>query len=89
MKLIRWLLSNIILIVFVLAITYAYVYWDNLTGEDTPLGKVIAYLSVEYDEVSEFLDGYEFDDGAGDRVAEPEPAAGVAVELRPGCKAFR
>jgi tetratricopeptide (TPR) repeat protein len=73
MKLIRWLLSNIILIVFVLAITYAYVYWDNLTGEDTPLGKVIAYLSVEYDEVSEFLDGYEFDDGRGDRVAEPEP----------------
>ena len=78
MKLMRWLLSNIILIVFVLAITYAYVYWDNLTGEDTPLGKVIAYLSVEYEEVSEFLDVYEFDDGRGGRVAEPEPAAGMA-----------
>jgi|GEM_PF-3669064 len=78
MKLIRWLLSNIILIVFVLAITYAYVYWDNLTGEDTPLGKAIAYLSVEYEEVSEFLDGYEFDDGRAERIAEPEPAAEIA-----------
>lgn len=61
MKFIRWVLSNIILIAFVLALTYAYVYWDNLTGEDTPAGKAIAYLSVEYDEVREFLDSYDFD----------------------------
>jgi tetratricopeptide (TPR) repeat protein len=74
MKLIRWLFSNIILIAFVLALTYAYVYWDNLTGEDTPAGKAIAYLSVEYDEVREFLDSYDFKD---DRVvdARPEPVA--------------
>ena len=74
MKLIRWLLSNIILIAFVLALTYAYVYWDNLTGEDTPAGKAIAYLSVEYDEVREFLDSYDFND---DKVvdARPEPVA--------------
>ena len=66
MKLIRWLFSNIILIAFVLALTYAYVYWDNLTGEDTPAGKAIAYLSVEYDEVREFLDSYDYsDDQAG------------------------
>ena len=73
MKLIRWLFSNIILIIFVLAITYAYVYWDNLTGEDTPAGKAIAYLSVEYDEVREFLDAYDFGDGEADLVSEVEP----------------
>ncbi|MGD8934114.1 MAG: tetratricopeptide repeat protein [Gammaproteobacteria bacterium] len=83
MKLIRWLLSNIILIAFVLALTYAYVYWDNLTGEDTPAGKVIAYLSTEYDEVREFLDSYDLGGGdAGDvaepEAAEPEPAPKVA-----------
>ena len=71
MKLIRWLLSNIILIALVLALTYAYVYWDNLTGEDTPAGKAIAYLSVEYDEVREFLDSYDFD---GDEPADALPS---------------
>jgi hypothetical protein len=75
MKLIRWLLSNIILIAFVLALTYAYVYWDNLTGEDTPAGKAIAYLSVEYDEVREYLDSYDFGDGEATVIAEPEPVA--------------
>jgi len=79
MKLIRWLFSNIILIAFVLALTYAYVYWDNLTGEDTPAGKVIAYLSTEYDEVREFMDSYDLGgDDAGSvavsEVAEAEPA---------------
>jgi hypothetical protein len=75
MKLIRWLLSNIILIAFVLALTYAYVYWDNLTGEDTPAGKAIAYLSVEYDEVREFLDSYDFSGDASVDALPPEPAA--------------
>jgi tetratricopeptide (TPR) repeat protein len=51
MKLIRWLLSNIVLIAFVLVLCYAYVYWDNLTGEDTPAGKAIAWLSEEFEEV--------------------------------------
>ncbi len=82
MKLIRWLFSNIILIAFVLALTYAYVYWDNLTGEDTPAGKVIAYLSAEYDEVREFLDSYDLGgsdtaDVAEPEAAEPEPAPKV------------
>jgi len=77
MKLIRWLLSNIILIAFVLALTYAYVYWDNLTGEDTPAGKAIAYLSVEYDEVREYLDAYDFGGDKATVIAEPEPVAGV------------
>jgi hypothetical protein len=74
MKLIRWLLSNIILIALVLALTYAYVYWDNLTGEDTPAGKAIAYLSVEYDEVREFLDSYDFDGDKPVDAIPPEPA---------------
>jgi hypothetical protein len=78
MKLIRWLFSNIVLIAFVLALTYAYVYWDNLTGEDTPAGKAIAYLSVEYDEVREFLDSYDFGDDQADSVTKPEPVAKVA-----------
>ena len=82
MKLIRWLLSNIILIAFVLALTYAYVYWDNLTGEDTPAGKVIAYLSVEYDEVREFMDSYDFDSAGNfgnDETDVVEPEAVVQV----------
>ncbi len=82
MKLIRWLLSNIILIAFVLALTYAYVYWDNLTGEDTPAGKMIAYLSVEYDEVREFLDSYDFGEDTSDFVEPaPAPAPDVAATV--------
>ncbi len=85
MKLIRWIFSNIILIIFVLALTYAYVYWDNLTGEDTPAGKVITYLSEEFDEVREYIEVYSGDDE--ERVAQVdatevekagEPAAVVA-----------
>ena len=77
MKLIRWILSNIILIAFVLALTYAYVYWDNLTGEDTPAGKALAYLSEEFDEVREFLDEYDISTGgeADEVVAEAESTA--------------
>jgi tetratricopeptide (TPR) repeat protein len=61
MKLIRWLLSNIILIAFILALTYAYVYWDNLTGPDTPAGKVIAVLTDEFESVREFVESYQPD----------------------------
>jgi len=75
MKVIRWLFSNIILIAFVLALTYAYVYWDNLTGEDTPAGKLIAYLSLEYDEVRELLDDYNL---GAENAAKPGPAPAVS-----------
>ncbi len=61
MKLIRWLLSNIILIAFILALTYAYVYWDNLTGSDTPAGKVIVVLTDEFESVREFIESYQPD----------------------------
>jgi tetratricopeptide (TPR) repeat protein len=53
MKLLRWLLSNIFLIVIVLAACYSYVYWDNLTGKDTPAGEAIAWLSEEFEEFDE------------------------------------
>ena len=78
MKFIRWLLSNIILIAFVLALTYAYVYWDNLTGEDTPAGKFIAYLSTEYEEVYEFLNEYGLTGDETAEVAETAPVEEVA-----------
>ena len=67
MKLIRWLLSNIILIAFVLALSYAYVYWDNLTGEDTPAGKAMAWVSEEFEEVEGLL--------AYLKVSKDEPSA--------------
>lgn len=79
MKLIRWLFSNIILIAFVLALTYAYVYWDNLTGEDTPVGQLIAYLSVEYDEVREFVDEYDLVDHGAKTEPAPEVVNTVSV----------
>ena len=81
MKLIRWLFSNIILIAFVLALTYAYVYWDNLTGEDTPAGKLLAYLSSEYDEVREFLDEYGIGSGREVSVSENQSAQ-TEVEVK-------
>lgn len=56
MKLIRWLLSNIILIVVVLALSYTYVYWDNLTDDDTPAGKAFAWVSEEFEAVGGLLD---------------------------------
>ena len=57
MKLIRFFLSNLILITFFCAIIYVYYYWDNLTGEDTPAGQAVAYLSKEFKSVEAFIDG--------------------------------
>lgn len=79
MKLIRWIFSNIILIAFVLALTYAYVYWDNLTGEDTPAGKALVYLSEEFDEVREFLEEYDISTGGESETVVAE-ADSTAVE---------
>jgi tetratricopeptide (TPR) repeat protein len=94
MKFIRWLFSNIILIAFILALTYAYVYWDNLTGQDTPAGKAIAVLKDEFESVREFVESYQPDiDTAKQshvRIAEtanteprvavvPEPAAAPSL----------
>ena len=42
---------------FFCGIIYAYYYWDNLTGEDTPAGQAVAYLSKEFKSVEAFING--------------------------------
>ena len=32
-------------------------FWGNLSGENTPVGKAIAYLSNEFDDVGQFVEG--------------------------------
>lgn len=55
MKIIRWFLSHIFLILLVVAVIYGYMFWGNLAGDDTPAGKALAYLSEEFVEVEEFI----------------------------------
>jgi len=56
MKIIRWLLSHSFLILVIVAVIYGYMFWGNLAGKDTPVGKALAYLSDEFVEVREFVD---------------------------------
>ena len=55
MKTIRWFLSHFFLILLVVAVIYGYMFWGNLAGEKTPVGKALAYLSSEFVEVDEFI----------------------------------
>ena len=55
MKIVRWLIGHTFLIVLIVAVIYGYMFWGNLAGEDTPAGKVLAYLSNEFEEVGEFV----------------------------------
>jgi len=55
MRFFRWILSNIILIVIIFGLIYTYVYWGNLTGSDTPGGKVVTYLTSHSSSVREFV----------------------------------
>ncbi len=55
MKIIRWLLSHLFLILLIVVVIYGYMFWGNLTGENTPVGKAITYLSSEFVEVGEFV----------------------------------
>jgi len=55
MKIIRWLLSHTVLILLIVAVIYGYMFWGNLACDDTPAGKALAYLSSEFDDVSEFV----------------------------------
>lgn len=55
MKIIRWLLSHFILILLIVAVIYGYMFWGNLAGENTPVGKAITYLSNEFVDVGEFV----------------------------------
>jgi len=56
MKIIRWFLSHIFLILLVVMVIYGYMFWGNLIGKDTPAGKTIAYLSNEFVVVEEFVE---------------------------------
>lgn len=55
MKIIRWFFSHSLLILVIVAVIYAYMYWGNLLGKDTPAGKAVAYLSEEFQDVEEFV----------------------------------
>jgi tetratricopeptide (TPR) repeat protein len=59
MKIFRWLFSNLFLILLIVVVIYSYMFWGNLVGNDTPAGKVIAYLSQEFVEVEEFIHAIE------------------------------
>jgi hypothetical protein len=56
MKIIRWLLSHTFLILLIVGVIYGYIYWGNLLGKETPVGKTVAYLSGEFVEVKDFVD---------------------------------
>ena len=54
-KLFGWLFSNILLILVVLGLSYAYVYWDDPFAADTPVGKLAAALPDELSGVRDFV----------------------------------
>ncbi len=85
MKFIRWLLSNIILIVIVVALSYSYVYWDDLTGQDTPAGEAIAWASEEFEEIEELLAYFKFTDEelpVSEQNTESETSAARVIETQ-------
>ena len=55
MKIVRWFLSHFFLILLIVLVIYGYMFWGNLAGEKTPVGKALAYLSSEFVEVEEFI----------------------------------
>ncbi len=55
MRMIRRFFVYVASILAILIITYGYVYWGNLLGENTPAGQVIAWLSGEETKSLEFL----------------------------------
>ncbi|MDT8451276.1 MAG: tetratricopeptide repeat protein [Gammaproteobacteria bacterium] len=58
----------------ILIITYGYVYWGNLLGENTPAGQVIAWLSGEETKSLEFLTESKDSTARQDAEAVPESA---------------
>ena len=54
-KLFGWLFSNLFLILVVVALCYAYVYWDDPFGKDTPVGKVMAEFPEEITEAKTLI----------------------------------
>ena len=56
-KIFRWLLSNLLLILVIVSVIYSYIFWGNLSGKNTPVGKAVAYLSSEFNGVGQFVEG--------------------------------
>ena len=56
-KILRWLLSNLLLILVIVSVIYCYMYWGNLTGKNTPAAKAVAFLSQKFNGVDEFIEG--------------------------------
>lgn len=81
MKIIRWLLSNVFLILLVVAVIYGYMFWGNLTGEKTPAGKALAYLSHEFVEVEEFINAVKAKQAS--LSSNKQESAAVVVQIDP------
>ncbi len=81
MKIIRWLLSHFFLILLVVVVIYGYMFWGNLAGEDTPAGKVIAYLSSEFEDVREFVDAVKAKNTVASADVQPEQGAEVLADI--------
>jgi tetratricopeptide (TPR) repeat protein len=72
MKIIRWFFSHILLILLIVAVIYGYMFWGNLAGNDTPVGKALAYLSNEFEEVGEFVAAIK---AKQEKLSQQEPSA--------------
>jgi len=73
LKMLGWLFSNLFLIVMVLALCYAYVYWDDPFGKDTPAGRLMAAFPAQFDSASELV--ADWSQPASEPVASAPPAA--------------
>ena len=80
LKLLGWLFSNLFLIVLVLALCYAYVYWDDPFGKDTPAGRLMAAFPAQFDSASELI--ADWSQSASGPAAPGAPAA-VTPAARP------
>ena len=72
MKIIRWFFSHTFLILLIVAVIYGYMFWGNLAGNDTPVGKALAYLSNEFEEVGEFVAAIK---AKQEKLSQQEPSA--------------
>jgi len=83
MKILRWLLSHSLLILLIVAVIYSYMFWGNLAGKDTPVGKALAYLSSEFVEVEEFINAVKAKQAelSGEQTAESVKQDTVPAEV--------
>lgn len=82
MKIIRWLLSHIVLVLLIVVVIYGYMFWGRLADSDTPGGKAIAYLSNKFAPANE---GDEQDIVAGlnaGEVSRENPADSTAKDVK-------